>query len=68
MAAVSVARFRYLYQTNSTIHCVGSMKPGRAYLIYAEGDAQVQLDPDLSIEEFAKKHSGNYFVITAQLH
>jgi len=47
---------------------VGSMTPGRRYLIYIEGDSQVQLNPNLTIEEFAKKHSGNYLVVAAQLH
>ena len=47
---------------------VGPMTPGRTYLIYAEGDTDIQFDANLTIDGFAKKHSGNYFVVTAQLH
>ncbi len=47
---------------------IGSMIPGQTYLIYAEGGTQIQLDPSLTIEEFAQKHSGNYFVVEAELH
>jgi len=46
----------------------GSITPGRTYLIYAEGNTQIQLDAHLTIEEFAKKHSGDYFVVTARLY
>jgi hypothetical protein len=46
---------------------VGTMVPGRSYLIYVEGDTLIQLDSNLTIEEFAEKHAGNYFVVIAQL-
>lgn len=46
----------------------GSITPGRTYLIYAEGNTQIQLDAHLTIEEFSKRHSGDYLVVTARLH
>ena len=45
----------------------GSISPGREYIIYAEGDTAIQMEPSMTLEEFAQTNIGNYLVVTAQL-
>jgi hypothetical protein len=45
----------------------GSIRPGRDYIIYAEGDTKIDITPQMTITEFVKRNQGNYLVVTAQL-
>jgi len=45
-----------------------SITPDREYIIYAEGDAKIDLSPSMTVAEFAKANAGNYLVVTAQLN
>ncbi len=56
------------FQTDFSETFTGSITPGRDYIIYAEGDTKIDMNPQMTISEFAQKNLGNYLVVTAQLN
>jgi len=42
----------------------GRLRGGRTYLLYIEGDTSFVATRDMTIDEFAKKNNGNFFVVT----
>jgi hypothetical protein len=44
-----------------------SIVAGRPYIAYVEGNNQIDASCDMTLGEFAKKNSGNYFVVTVEI-
>jgi hypothetical protein len=46
----------------------GRITPGREYVIHVEGDTDVRLDRETTLDEFLKRSSGNHLVVVARLN
>ena len=46
----------------------GTMTPGNDLIVYVAGSKQFDLEPNQTIEDFAKTNSGEYLVIVSSLH
>ena len=46
----------------------GAVNSGREYIIYVEGDTEIVMAQHMTLSEFSKQNTGNYLVVTAQLH
>ncbi len=48
-----------------TVPC--TISTGGPHIVYAEGDTVPIVDPDMSLEKFARRNAGSYLVVTLQL-
>jgi hypothetical protein len=46
----------------------GRIVPGGKHIVYLEGDREPILDPEMSLDDFARKNTGSYLVVTLELH
>ncbi len=57
----------YKFTTVTKRTLPGRLSSGRKCILYIEGDRELEVSREMSLEEFAAKNSGNYFVVVGQL-
>ena len=58
--------YNFMLRTKQTLP--GKLRSGKKYILYVEGDRDCEVSREMSLEDFAAKNHGNYFVVVAQLH
>jgi hypothetical protein len=58
--------YNVMLRTKKTLP--GRLRSGKKYILYVEGDRECEVSREMSLEDFAAKNNGNYFVVAAQLH
>jgi hypothetical protein len=57
----------YNFTTRAKKTLPGKLSSGNKYILYVEGDREFEVSREMSLEEFAARNSGNYFVVVGQL-
>ena len=57
----------YSFATVAKRTLPGRLWSGRKYILYVEGDREFEVSREMSLEEFAARNGGNYFVVVVQL-
>jgi len=57
----------YNFNTRTKKTLPGRLRSGEKYILYVEGDRDCEVGREMSVEEFAAKNGGNYFVVVVQL-
>ena len=44
----------------------GRLNTGKTYILHVEGDREIKVRREMTIEDFAKQNGGNYLVVTVR--